>query len=74
MLSKCALKTELEDKGLEASQMLAGSRFLDFSSSAREFIECRETENRLIYKLQKALVRGVFKMLRKRVDRLKEKK
>lgn len=54
--------------------MLAGSRFLDFSSSAREFIEYRETENRLIYKLQKTLVRGVLKMLRRRVEMLKEEK
>ncbi len=60
------LRDQLDAKTQEARLMLVGYGFANFATSAREFLEYRENEGRLTYKLQKALVKGVFRSMRKK--------
>lgn len=50
--------------------MLVCSRILDFVDSSKEFLAYRENENKLIFKVQKNIVKGFFKTLkRKKIEK-----
>jgi hypothetical protein len=47
--------------------MLVCSRIIDFVESSKEFLAYRENENKLIFKVQKNIVKGFFKNLKRKI-------
>ncbi len=54
--------------------MLACSRLLDFVYSAKDFLAYRENENKLMYKIQKNIVKGFFKNIKRKIVEKQEEK
>lgn len=54
--------------------MLACSRRLDFVESAKDFLAYRENENKLMYKIQKNIVKGFFKNIKRKIIEKQEEK
>lgn len=54
--------------------MLVNSRIIDFIDSAKDFIAYRENENKLIFKMQKIIVKGFFKTIKRKIVERQEEK
>ena len=47
--------------------MLVCSRIVNFIDSAKDFLAYRENENKLIYKIQKNVVKDFFKNIKRKI-------
>lgn len=54
--------------------MLVNSRIIDFLDSAKDFIAYRKNENKLIFKVQKNIVKGFFKTIKRKIVERQEEK